>query len=95
MNLKPLGNNLLVEPDEPLTVSKGGIIIPDNAQAKPLKGLVLAAGDGRQNNAGDIVPMRVKVGDRVLYGPYSGHTIHDDGKGLLLMTENDVFAIID
>jgi len=76
------------------TKTASGIVIPDNAAEKPDQGKVLAVGPGRRNEKGDRVPMELKVGDLVLFGKYSGQTVKVDGKELLVMKEEDVFAVV-
>jgi chaperonin GroES len=77
------------------TTSAGGIIIPDSATEKPMKGEVLATGKGKINEAGDVRPLDVSVGDKVLFGKYSGTEIKMDGSELLVMREDDIMAIIN
>ena len=72
-----------------------GIVIPDSAAEKPDQGEVLAVGPGKKNDKGDISPMAVKVGDRVLFGKYSGQTVKVDGDELLVMKEDDLFAVVE
>ncbi|HIT97658.1 MAG TPA: co-chaperone GroES [Candidatus Merdimorpha stercoravium] len=89
LNIKPLADRVLVEPLEAETKTASGIIIPDSAKEKPQQGVVLAVGAGKKDE-----PMTVKVGDKVLYGKYSGNEISVDGKKYLIMHESDIFAII-
>jgi len=88
-NVKPLSDRVLVEPAPAETKTAGGLIIPDTAKEKPMKGKVLAVGNGKVDE-----PMTVKVGDTVLYGKYAGTEIQVDGKDLLIMRESDIYAII-
>ena len=95
MALKPLGDRVLVEPLEEVDQkSDGGIIIPDTAKEKPVKGKIVAVGPGEMQEDGTRAPMEVKEGDTVLYGRYGGTEVKVDGKDLLIMRENDILAII-
>jgi chaperonin GroES len=89
LNVKPLADRVLVEPAPAETKTAGGLIIPDTAKEKPMKGKVLAVGNGKPDE-----PMTVKVGDTVLYGKYAGTEIQVEGKDLLIMRESDIYAII-
>ncbi len=89
LNIKPLADRVLVEPLEAETKTASGIIIPDSAKEKPQQGVVIAVGAGKKDE-----PMTVKVGEKVLYGKYSGNEISVDGKKYLIMHESDIFAII-
>ena len=89
LNIKPLADRVLVEPLEAETKTASGIIIPDSAKEKPQQGVVIAVGAGKKDE-----PMTVKVGDKVLYGKYSGNEISVDGKKYLIMHDSDIFAII-
>jgi chaperonin GroES len=95
MNFKPLFNNILVERKEEETTTKGGIIIPDTAKEKPSRGRVLAVGDGTTFENGNTIPMRVKVGDIVLFSKWGGTEIKLDGQNRLIMKETDVLGIIN
>ena len=89
LNIKPLADRVLVEPLEAETKTASGIIIPDSAKEKPQQGVVMAVGAGKKDE-----PMTVKVGDKVLYGKYSGNEISVDGKKYIIKHESDIFAII-
>ena len=89
VNVKPLADRVLVEPAQAETKTAGGLIIPDTAKEKPMKGKILAIGNGKIDE-----PMTVKVGDTVLYGKYAGTEIQVDGKDLLIMRESDIYAIV-
>ncbi len=89
INVKPLADRVLIKPAEAETKTAAGIIIPDTAKEKPMKGEVVAAGSGKKDE-----PMTVKVGDKVLYGKYSGTEINVDGQEYLIMRESDIYAII-
>ena len=95
MNLKPLHDRVLVERVSSEDKTKGGIIIPDTAQEKPMEGKVLAVGNGARNENGEIVALDVKKGDRILFGKWSGTEIKIDGKELLIMKESDIMGIIE
>ncbi|MCX7810462.1 MAG: co-chaperone GroES [Leptospiraceae bacterium] len=94
MNIKPLADRVLIEPIEQQEERIGSIIIPDTAKEKPQEGKVIAVGPGRQEN-GKVVPLQVKVGDRVLYGKYAGTEIKKDGKEYLIVRESDILAVIE
>jgi chaperonin GroES len=95
MNLRPLHDRVIVERLENETKTASGIVIPDNAAEKPDQGRILAVGPGRKDDDGDVIPMGVKVGDLVLFGKYSGQTVKVDGKELLVMKEDDLFAVVE
>jgi len=95
LNIKPLGDRLLVEPVEEKEVKKGGIIIPDTAKEKPQEGIVIALGTGKTDDNGKKVPFEVKKGDRVLVSKYGGTEIKLDGKEYKIMNSDDLLAIID
>ena len=95
MDIKPLGDRIVVQPLEAEEVTKGGIILPDTAKEKPHEGKIIAVGRGKVKDNGQIQALELKVGDRVLYGKYSGNEIKTkDGKELLIMREEDVLAVI-
>lgn len=89
VNFKPLADRVLIEPAPAEVKTASGIYIPDTAKEKPLKGTVIAAGEGKNDE-----PMTVKVGDSVLYGQYSGTEIKLDGKTFLIMRESDIYGIL-
>ena len=95
MKLRPLADRVIVKRLENETKTASGIVIPDNAAEKPDQGEVLAVGPGRLDDDGDRMPMSVKVGDRVLFGKYSGQTVKVDGAELLVMREVDLFAVVE
>ena len=95
MNLRPLNDRVIVKRIESETKTASGIFIPDNAAEKPDQGEVLAVGPGRLDEDGDRIKMDVKVGDRVLFGKYSGQTVKVDGEELLVMKEDDLFAVVE
>ena len=94
LNLRPLGDRLVIEPnDEEAQTSPGGIIIPDTAKEKPQKGTVVAAGPGRTTDEGKVIEMPVKVGDVVIYSKYAGTEYAENGTDYLIVRESDVLAI--
>ena len=95
MNLKPLADRLVVEPNEQEEVTAGGIILPETAKEKPQQGKVIAAGPGRTDDKGKRIDMEVKLGDRVLYAKYSGTEIKLDGKKVLILRESDILAVVE
>ncbi|QPB23040.1 co-chaperone GroES [Rhizobium sp. 007] len=95
MTFRPLHDRILVRRVESEERTKGGIIIPDTAKEKPQEGEVIAVGPGARNDAGQIQPLDVKVGDRILFGKWSGTEIKIDGEDLLIMKESDVMGIIE
>jgi chaperonin GroES len=95
MNLKPLHDRVLVERVEQEDRTKGGIIIPDTAQEKPMEGTVISVGGGARNENGQVVALDVKKGDRILFGKWSGTEVKIDGKELLIMKESDIMGIIE
>lgn len=95
MNLRPLHDRVIVRRMEEETTSAGGIVIPDNAAEKPSRGEILAAGNGKLIDSGEVRPLAVKVGDKVLFGKYAGTEVKVDGEELLVMREDDIVAIID
>jgi len=95
LNVKPLGDRVLVEPVEEKETKKGGIIIPDSAKEKPTEGVIRALGTGKTDDDGKKVAFEVKVGDRVLISKYGGTEIKLDGKEYKLLNSDDLLAIID
>ncbi|MGE3310653.1 MAG: co-chaperone GroES [Limisphaerales bacterium] len=95
LNVKPLGDRVLVEPVEEKETKKGGIIIPDSAKEKPMEGLVRALGTGKTDDNGKKVPFEVKVNDRVLISKYGGTEIKLDGKEYKILGADDILAILD
>ena len=95
VNLKPLGDRVLVEPAEEKETKKGGIIIPDTAKEKPQEGVIVALGTGKTNDDGKKVAFEVKKGDRVLVSKYGGTEIKLDGKEYKIFGSDDLLAIID
>ncbi len=95
INVKPLGDRVLVEPVEEKEVKKGGIIIPDSAKEKPTEGLVVALGTGKTDDDGKKIPFEVKKGDRVLITKYGGTEIKLDGKEYKILNSDDILAVIE
>ncbi len=94
MAIKPLGDRVLVELIEEEVSKVGSLYVPDTAKEKPQRGKVVAAGDGRFDGK-DLVPMRVKVGDKVLFGKYSGMELKYEDKEYLILSEHDILAVLD
>jgi chaperonin GroES len=95
MNLRPLHDRVIVRRMEEETMSAGGIVIPDNAAEKPSRGEVIAVGDGKVTDSGEVRALTVKVGDKVLFGKYAGTEVKVDGEELLVMREDDIVAVIE
>ena len=95
MAFRPLHDRIVARRTEAEEKSAGGIIIPDTAKEKPMEGEVVAAGPGARDEAGKLVPLDVKVGDRILFGKWSGTEIKLDGEDLLIMKESDVMGVIE
>ena len=95
LNVRPLGDRVLVEPAEEKEVKKGGIIIPDSAKEKHTEAIVRALGTGKTDDDGKKVPFEVKVGDRVLISKYGGTEIKLDGKEYKLLNSDDILAVVD
>jgi chaperonin GroES len=94
LNIKPLADRVLVKPSKAEEKTASGIIIPDTAKEKPMQGEIVAVGKGRVADDGKVTPLELKVGDKVLYGKYSGTEVTFDGEEYLIMRESDVYAII-
>ena len=95
MSIRPLHDRVLVKRWEEDTTSAGGIVIPDSATEKPSKGEIIAVGNGKISENGDVRALDVKVGDKVLFGKYSGTEVKVDGDDLLVMREDDIMAVFD
>ncbi len=95
MKLRPLHDRVIVKRLEEDRKSAGGIVIPDTATEKPIRGKVIAVGPGKMNDKGDLNPMNVKKGDKVLFGKYSGTEVKVEGDELVVMREDDIMAIIE
>ena len=95
MNIRPLHDRVLVRRMEDETTSAGGIVIPDNAKEKPSRGEVLAVGNGKHLDNGEVRALDVKVGDKVMFGKYAGNEVKVDGEELMIMREDDIMGIIE
>jgi chaperonin GroES len=95
MNIRPLHDRVLVRRVEEETMSAGGIVLPGSATEKPTEGEVLAVGKGKILESGDVRPMDVKVGDKIMFGQYSGTSVKVDGEELLMMREEDIMGVIE
>ena len=94
MKIKPLADRVVIKPAPAEERTKGGIILPDTAKEKPVIGEVVAVGPGKVSDEGKKIPPEVKVGDKVLYGKYSGTEVTVEGEEYLIMREADIFAIV-
>ncbi|MFA7628788.1 MAG: co-chaperone GroES [Candidatus Dojkabacteria bacterium] len=95
MNIKPLGDRVLVKPVQEEEQVRGGIIIPDTAKEKPMQGEIVAVGPGKVTEEGKTLPMHVQKGQIVLYGKYAGTDVKIDGEEYLIMSQGDIFGIIE
>lgn len=95
MKIRPLHDRIVVRRKEEETKTAGGIVLPGSAKEKPSQGEVLAVGNGRLLENGDVRPLDVKVGDMVVFGQYAGSTVKIDGEELLMLSESDVFGVIE
>ncbi len=95
MNIRPLHDRIIVERLEEETTTASGIIIPDSAKEKPVQGNVIAVGKGKVTEDGKVLPLDVKVGDKVLFGKYSGTEVKIDGNEYLMMREDDVLGVVE
>ena len=95
MNIRPLHDRVVVKRMEEERTSAGGIVIPDSATEKPSRGEVIAAGNGKLTDSGELRPLDVKAGDKVLFGKYAGTEIKVDGEELLIMREDDILGVIE
>jgi len=95
MKFRPLHDRVVVRRVESEEKTAGGIIIPDTAKEKPMEGEVLAVGPGARNERGEIVPLDVKAGDRILFGKWSGSEVRINGEDLLIMKESDIMGVLD
>ncbi len=94
MNIRPLYDNVVVKRHEQEAVSAGGIVLPGSAKEQPNQGEVVAVGEGKQLDSGEVSALQVKVGDKIVFGNYSGNTITVDGEELVIMRENEIFGVI-
>ena len=95
MKFRPLHDRVVVRRIEEDTKTAGGIIIPDTAKEKPIQGEVIAVGPGGRDDAGKVIPLDLKPGDRVLFGKWSGTEVKIDGEDLVIMKESDIFGVIE
>ena len=95
VKLQPLGDRVVVQREESITTTAGGIVLPDSAKEKPQRGTIIAVGDGRILDSGERSKLQVKAGDRVLFGKYSGSEIKLDGEEFLIMREDEILGIIN
>ncbi len=95
MKIRPLQDRVIVVRVQEEEKTKGGIIIPDTAKEKPQEGKVIAVGKGKVNDAGKLVPLDVKAGDRILFGKYSGTEVKVDGEEHLIMREDDILGVLE
>ncbi len=95
LNVKPIGDRVLVEPVEEKEVKKGGIIIPDTAKEKPTEGLIIALGTGKTDDNGKKVPFEVKKGDRVLISKYGGTEVKLNGREYKILNSDDILAVVE
>jgi len=95
MKIRPLQDRVIVKRIEEDEKTAGGIIIPDTAKEKPQQGKIVAAGKGKVNDDGKVTPLDVKVGDKILFGKYSGSEVKLDGDELLIMREDDILGVIE
>ena len=95
MNIRPLHDRVVVKRLEEERVSAGGIVIPDSATEKPIQGEIVACGKGKITDSGDVRPLDVNVGDRVLFGKYSGTEVKIEGEELLVMREEDIMGVVE
>ena len=95
MKIRPLHDRVVVRRVEDERTSPGGIVIPDSAAEKPMQGEIVAAGNGKIMENGDVRPLDVKAGDRILFGKYSGTEVKVDGEDLLVMREDDIMGVVE
>ena len=95
MNIRPLHDRLVVRRLEEESTTAGGIVLPDSAAEKPSQGEVLAAGPGKTLDNGELKPLDVKVGDKVIFGQYGGSTVKLDGEELLILNESEIFGVLE
>jgi len=95
MNIRPLHDRVIIKRLEEDRTSPGGIVIPDSATEKPIRGRVTAVGNGKVNENGEVRPLDVKVKDEVLFGKYSGTEVKVEGEDLLVMREDDIMAVVE
>lgn len=94
LNLKPLGDRVVIKPAGREEITASGIVLPDTAKEKPMRGTIMATGEGRRDDDGDRIPLDVKVGDEVLFAKYAGTEFKLDDQDLLILAEKDILAVI-
>jgi len=94
MKIKPLGDRIVIKALEAKEQTRGGIVLPDSAKEKPQEAEVIAIGEGRKTDEGKLIPLTVRIGDKVLYGKYSGTEITVDGEEYTIIKEDDVLAVV-
>jgi chaperonin GroES len=94
LNLRPLGDRVVIEPSEGEEQTAGGILLPETAKEKPQQGTILSVGPGRRDDSGKLIAMDVKVNDKVLYAKYAGTEIKVEGKKVLILKESDILAVV-
>src|SRR3954466_8980705 len=94
LNMRPLGDRVVIEPSEGEEQTTGGILLPETAKEKPQQGTILAVGPGKRDDNGKLVELDVKAEDKVLYAKYAGTEIKVDGKKLLILKESDILAVV-
>lgn len=95
MKFRPLHDRVMIRRVDPQGRTTGGILIPDTAQEKPMEGEIVAVGPGGRDDKGNVVPLQVEPGDRVLFGKWSGSEIRIDGEDLLIMSESDIMGVLE
>lgn len=95
MKIRPLHDRVVVRREEEETKTAGGIVLPGSAAEKPSRGEVIAVGNGKINESGDVRPLDVKKGDKVIFGQFAGNTVKVDGEELLIMSESEILAVIE
>ena len=97
LNIRPLGDRVVIEAveEDEVTFAGGKLVLPETAKEKPQKGRIVAAGSGRKDDAGKVIPLDVEVGQSVLYAKYAGTEVKLDGKKYLILKESDILAIVD
>ena len=95
MSIRPLHDRVLVRREEEETKTAGGIVLPGSAAEKPSRGEVIAVGNGKITENGDVRPLDVKAGDKVIFGQYAGNTVKVDGEELLIMSESEILAVVE
>ena len=95
MSIRPLHDRVLVRREEEETKTAGGIVLPGSAAEKPSRGEVIAVGNGKITDSGDVRPLDVKAGDKVIFGQYAGKRVKVDGEELLIMSESEILAVVE